>query len=153
MRTHEIPASHLQPGQAYRDDTDDTWHDVTAVELHGDTVLVTYDLGAQTSFDLDTVLECRNLPERTWTVTFTKDVSARTAIEAISRADDGKGGGNWEAQPEPLMTTRRALDFAIFALNTIAHPDASAQDDVDRLDDNHELVVDTLVALRSGLPS
>jgi hypothetical protein len=32
-----------------------------------------------------------------WTVTFTKTVSARSYDEAVERADDGKGGGSWEA--------------------------------------------------------
>ena len=151
MRTEEIRASALQPGHAFRDQGDDTWHEVTEVDKHGDSVLVTYDLGEQTTFDIDTVLDTRVLPERTWTVTYTKAVPARTAAEAITRADDGKGGGNWEAVPEPLMTPKTALDFAIFALNTFAYPDASSQSDIDRLDENHELIVETLVALRDQL--
>jgi hypothetical protein len=37
--------------------------------------------------------------EQEWLVTFTKQVTACTFDEAIERADDGKGGGNWEAVP------------------------------------------------------
>jgi hypothetical protein len=45
-------------------------------------------------------VECgASTPEQEWLVTFTKQVTARTYAEAVSRADDGKGGGNWEATP------------------------------------------------------
>lgn len=49
------------------------------------------------------------------------------------------------------MTTKEALDFAIFAVNTLVEPSASAPDDWDALLDNADAVIDTLDALRRSL--
>lgn len=44
-----------------------------------------------------------NLPVKHWLVTYTSMViDARTASEAIDKAGDMKGGGNWEAEEVPL---------------------------------------------------
>lgn len=41
-----------------------------------------------------------------------------------------------------------ALSFAIFAINTFMHPEASDQADVERLEERAEDVIDVLVRLR-----
>ena len=37
--------------------------------------------------------------DRQWIVTFTKEVTAKDVNDAIAKADDGKGGGHWDAEP------------------------------------------------------
>lgn len=58
---------------------------------------------------------------------------------------DLRGAGN-------EITIREALDGGIFAINTWLHPQASADRDVDWLENNAEAVVDRLHTLREHLP-
>jgi len=54
-----------------------------------------------------------------------------------------------------MMPYKEALDMAIFAINTLMHPDASSDEDVARLELHAEEIIDTLVDMRStvtGLP-
>ena len=53
-----------------------------------------------------------------------------------------------ETPPEPL-TPKRALDMAIFAINTWLFPDASTQEDMNTLDKEGEAAILTLVEIRS----
>jgi hypothetical protein len=48
-----------------------------------------------------------------WLVTFTKQVEADDWEEAIQRADDGKGGGHWEATPADQQQ-RSKLDIVVY---------------------------------------
>lgn len=55
-------------------------------------------------------------------VTYTRDVEAKDPFAAIQQADDGKGGGHWEAHPvragAPTLTDfERALRAARDAAN------------------------------------
>ena len=49
------------------------------------------------------------------------------------------------------MTTKEALDLAIFAVNTLVEPSASSPEDWDTLLDNADAVIDVLDALRRSL--
>jgi hypothetical protein len=54
-----------------------------------------------------------------------------------------------------MMSYKEALDMAIFAINTLMHPDASTDADVARLESRSAEIVETLVDMRStvtGLP-
>jgi hypothetical protein len=54
-----------------------------------------------------------------------------------------------------MMSYKEALDFAIFALNTLMHPDASGALDVQEMEDRSEEIIETLADMRStvtGLP-
>lgn len=49
------------------------------------------------------------------------------------------------------MTAKEALDYAIFAINTLQEPQASSQEDVDRLDENATEVLERLSYLRRAI--
>lgn len=60
-----------------------------------------------------------------------------------------------EETPTAQMPYKQALDMAIFAINTLMHPDASTDEDVARLESHAAEIVETLVDIRStvtGLP-
>ncbi len=46
------------------------------------------------------------------------------------------------------MSYKEALDFAIFAVNTIMEPSASTPADLDRLEEKSDEVISTLVDMR-----
>lgn len=54
-------------------------------------------------------------------------------------------------RPDPT-TAQGALDLAIFALNTLAHPDASSAEDFAHLDENTDKAIEKLAGLRDALP-
>ena len=57
--------------------------------------------------------------------------------------------------PPKQMSYKEALDMAIFAVNTLIFPDGTSQPDFERLEENAEIVIETLVDMRStvtGLP-
>lgn len=49
------------------------------------------------------------------------------------------------------MTEREALDYAIFAINTILYPEASDPDDLDRLEERADEVITALATRRREL--
>jgi hypothetical protein len=53
-----------------------------------------------------------------------------------------------DAVPVAQMSYSEALDFAIFAINTVTHPEASAPDDVDLLELKAEAILGTLSDMR-----
>jgi hypothetical protein len=54
--------------------------------------------------------------------------------------------------PEPvILPYKDALDLAIFAINTLLYPDASSDEDMDRLDEQAENVIATLDDIRITL--
>jgi hypothetical protein len=55
-----------------------------------------------------------------------------------------------EIQPVQ-MSYDEALTLAIFCINTFMHPDASAPEDVDRLEDRSDDVIATLVDIRDAV--
>lgn len=44
-----------------------------------------------------------------WRVTYSVAVEAESEADAIAKADEGKGGGHWEAVPDDTPTTDRKL--------------------------------------------
>ena len=57
--------------------------------------------------------------------------------------------------PAPQMSYKEALDYAIFAMNTLAEPQGSSDEDMARLDLHSDEIIETLVDMRStvtGLP-
>jgi hypothetical protein len=57
-----------------------------------------------------------------------------------------------EEEREPVqMSYKEALDYAIFAINTIMHPDATSDEDFYRLDAESDNVIATLVDLREAV--
>jgi hypothetical protein len=57
-----------------------------------------------------------------------------------------------DEEREPVqMPYERALSMAIFAINTLMHPDASSAEDVDRLEAESDDVIATLVDLREAV--
>jgi hypothetical protein len=60
--------------------------------------------------------------------------------------------GTPRPDPEPvLMAYEDALSMAIFAINTLMHPDASDPVDIDRLEAQSDDVLATLVDIRQTL--
>jgi hypothetical protein len=74
--------------------------------------------------------------------------------EWLSR--DGFLPSDWAAEEDKVSTPRtgdmtmgEALNYAIFAINTFMHPDASEPSDVDALEAHSDDVIEALVELRN----
>lgn len=78
-------------------------------------------------------------------------------FEAIEDAANNEPQFAWEIaeHDNPFEPTKvrgaEAVSFAIFGLNTLMHPDASAPEDVDALEAHVDGVIETLVELREWL--
>lgn len=68
--------------------------------------------------------------------------------DAVHRLSDTLDALLEEQEPKPL-SPKRALDLAIFALNTGLHPDASSAEDLATLDRDSEAAILTLVEIRN----
>jgi hypothetical protein len=76
------------------------------------------------------------------------DGAVREAVSTWGRAEyQGKRVDERSPDPRTTMTPARALELAIFALNTIAEPDASAQGDLETLDRESQRALATLTEL------
>jgi len=52
---------------------------------------------------------------------------------------------------KPPMTFEDAISYAIFAINTFMHPDASSAVDIQNLEENSDEVISTLVDIREAV--
>lgn len=99
-------------------------------------------------YDYYLVVQERDYPGDDHTAYATK---AEAEIAAAHLTDPDPAGG----APVPQMAYDEAISYAIFAINTLQHPDASGDADVARLDLHADEILASLVDLREtvqGLP-
>jgi len=100
------------------------------------------------------VLEGGQFPEEVRIVARTVDTLGRPYTEGeadIAVPIDYDMGLEPEEPTPEMLTYKEALDLAIFAINTLMHPDASEPEDIDRLERMSESVVMTLADIREAV--
>lgn len=87
---------------------------------------------------------------------YSVDPAAYPEIIIVTRTVDATGRPYTEGESDiaikiGLMPYDKAISYAIFAINTIMHPDASEPMDVDNLEQMSEDVIATLADIRETL--